>query len=177
MSSSNNSFGSLATLTGTRCGRRDPQFRRVNESMQLTIHKFISLAIALLLSFAEMAVAAYTPAFPTDQITPEQWRIYFDTVRKFPDAKTFDNLAPNQIIVQTNEVDVVYIFTAETHPAYPAFVRRWIDVDKNGDVSFMRVSHYAGDKKAFANWWREFDELERKSREQIRSRLGDSHTK
>jgi hypothetical protein len=106
--------------------------------MKITSRILFALAITLSFTVGSEALAEYTAPFPADQITQEQWQAYFDEVKQSPQAQTFENLAPNQVIVQIKGTDVVYIFTASTHPAYPAFVRRWLDVDRGGAVRFMR---------------------------------------
>src|SRR6476620_2458864 len=101
---------------------------------------------------ASLVASAQTDRrFATEQITSDQWQMYFDEVRSAPSAKVSDNLAPNQILIQPDP-DTVFIFTAKSHPAYPAVVKRQLVVDPNGNVRFTRTSYFAGDKAAYEAW-------------------------
>jgi hypothetical protein len=116
------------------------------------------------------AQTADPPAFPQPRITTEEWQDYFSQVKALPGARVFERSAPDQVIVQLPK-SVVYVFTAPAHPAHPAVVRRQVVVDVKGDVRFARVGHFAGDEAAFVAWQRQFEELERKSVEEVQRRL------
>jgi hypothetical protein len=133
-----------------------------------TILRFIAVLLFLGVIAAQGQSAR---RFETEQISPEQWRTYFDEVRALPSAKVFENSAPHQVLVQVPKEDTIYIFTAKTHPAHPAVVKREIVVERNGDVRFARTSYFAGERQPYEAWLREFDELERRNREAVQRRL------
>jgi hypothetical protein len=136
-----------------------------------SVLRILALTLVVLVGAAQ----AQSPRrFDSEQITPEQVQAYFEEASALPSAKVFDKAAPNQILVQVPTQDAVFIFTAKTHPAHPAVVKRELVVAPNGDVRFARQSYFAGSKEGYDAWLREFDELERRNREAIQKRLKDS---
>jgi hypothetical protein len=151
----------------TRCG-----LPSTLDASEMTIASILRvLAIA---AVAGVALAQSPQRFESEQITPEQVQTYFEEARALPSAQVFDHAAPNQVLVQVPKQDAVFIFTAKTHPAHPAVVKRELVVSSNGDVRFGRQSYFAGSKDAYDAWLSEFDELERRNREVIQRRLQGS---
>ena len=140
----------------------------------MTITSILRVLAVALVAVAGAAQAQSPRRFDSEQITPEQVQAYFEEARALPSAQVFDKAAPNQILVQVPKQDAVFIFTAKTHPAHPAVVKRELVVAPNGDVRFARQSYFAGSKEAYDAWLREFDELERRNREAIQKRLQGS---
>jgi len=104
--------------------------------------------------------------FPTDKISKEQWQTYFDEVKAIPSV--VQSTAPNQIILAVVAENTIYVFTTESHPAYPAVVKRQVQ-SINGSLRINRQGHYAGSKDAFDYWWHEFDALDAKIKNKMSS--------
>ena len=105
--------------------------------------------------------------FPTDKITKEQWQTYLDEVKAIPSV--ISTTAPNQLIFSVIADNSIYVFTTEDHPAYPAVVKRHVQM-VDGHTVMIRHGHYAGDREAYDYWWHEFDALDVKIKEQLDKR-------
>jgi hypothetical protein len=136
-----------------------------------TIRRLITIAVLATASAPLFAQAGDPPRFPQPRITVEEWQTYFDEARAMPDAQILESAAPDQVIVQVLKRSLVIVFTAPTHPAYPAVVRRQVVADAKGDVRFARTGHFAGEEAAFSKWWKQFDELDRQSAERVQRQL------
>lgn len=128
--------------------------------MTATQVRFVLLAALVLAVAASVPARAADdgPRFPGDRIMPAQWQAYLDETRAKPGARVSE--AVNQIIVDVPAELAVYLFTARAHPAYPAVVRRRV-VLQDGSIGVDRSGRHAGDRAAFAAWWRRLDDLER----------------
>lgn len=142
----------------------------------LIVQRLLALVALATVCTPLLAQSGDPPRFPQIRITTEEWQTYFDETRALPDTQVLEKAAPDQVIVQLLKRSLVFIFTAPTHPAHPAAVRRQLVVDAKGDVRFARTGHFAGDETAFANWWKQFDELDRQSVERIQRQLRERKT-
>ncbi len=109
---------------------------------------FRTAAIALLLS-SSLYAATWKP-YPEAQITTEQWQEYFDiVVAEFGDTR--DEVAEAKLILFTDELtSTFYAFTADDHPAHPAWITRKL-VENEGAISIQQIGFFAGEEQAFAD--------------------------
>jgi hypothetical protein len=111
--------------------------------------------------------------FPNEKITKEQWQTYRQELLARPGATT-SVIADQLIIAFPEEANTYYIFTEPKHPAYPAIVIRKL-VEANGAISVRRTGYYAGIESAFANWWKQFDEVDAEFRRDVESAKDQSN--
>ena len=104
-----------------------------------------------------LALADDTWRFPTDRITTELWQTYRSETLAKPGATS--SVAAQQLIITVPSEYAIYVFTEPGHPAHPGVVVRAL-VTNNGVTSPSRHGHFAGDERAFARWWHEFDALD-----------------
>lgn len=132
----------------------------------MSVFKFLT-AMALtvsIISIVKSSLAEDTWRFPTDQISTQDWKTYLDETLAKPGVNAYE--AAGQIIIEIPQEAAVYVFTADTHPAYPAVVKRQA-VERDGRIVIDRKGHYAGDRAAFDYWWKQFDELDRGVRDSV----------
>lgn len=109
---------------------------------------FKKALIALLLTSSLHAVT-WKP-FPDAQITEEQWQEYFDTVvAEFGDTR--DEIVEAKLILFTDQLtSTFYAFTADDHPAHPAWITRKL-IEQDGAISIQQIGFFAGEEQAFAD--------------------------
>ena len=109
---------------------------------------FKKALIALLLT-SSLHAATWKP-FPEAQITAEQWQEYFDTVvAEFGDTR--DEIAEAKLILFTDQLtSTFYAFTADDHPAHPAWITRKL-IEQDGAFSIQQIGFFAGEEQAFSD--------------------------
>ena len=111
--------------------------------------RLFKLALITLVWSGPLHAATWKP-YPEAQITAEQWQEYFDTVvAEFGDTR--DEIAEARLILFTDEAtSTFYAFTAEDHPAYPAWITRKL-VEQDGAISIQQIGFFAGEEQAFSD--------------------------
>lgn len=114
----------------------------------LQMNVFKTAGIALLLT-SSLHAAAWKP-YPEAQVTAEQWQEYFDiVVAEF--GETRDEIAEARLILFTDELNsTFYAFTADDHPAHPAWITRKL-VEQDGAITIQQIGFFAGEEEAFAD--------------------------
>ena len=109
----------------------------------------IKTAIFTVLISSSLHAATWKP-YPEAQITTEQWQEYFDSVvAEFGDTR--DEIAEARLILFTDELtSTFYAFTADDHPAHPAWITRRL-VEQDGAISIEQIGFFAGDEQSFAD--------------------------
>jgi hypothetical protein len=109
---------------------------------------FKTVFITLLLT-SSLHAATWKP-FPEAEITTEQWQEYFDAVvAEF--GETRDEIAEAKLILFTDELtSTFYAFTADDHPAHPAWITRKL-VEQDGAIAIQQIGFFAGEEQAFAD--------------------------
>jgi hypothetical protein len=115
--------------------------------------------VAVAFSIAGTMAAEIGWRFPTDRITLQQWTQFRDEVLAKPNVVRAEYA--NQLVLTVEAERAIYVFTQPQHPAYPAVVVRAVVANGTGSI-VNRMGHFAGDEKAFATWWHEFDALDAK---------------
>ena len=96
--------------------------------------------------------------FPRAQITKRQWVEFFDEVLNKKGAVVVRQETVTRVVVRSEPA--IYFFTNKSHPAHPAAVRRAV-VGYAGKVYVHTSGYYAGDRRAFLAWIRQFTDEDR----------------
>ena len=96
--------------------------------------------------------------FPGARITKQQWQTFFDEMRYKRDAMVVREASLTRVFVSREAA--VYLFTAKSHPAHPAAVRRAL-VSHHGKLYVHTSGYYAGDREAFRVWLNRLGEADR----------------
>jgi hypothetical protein len=108
---------------------------------------------------SEPTMALEIRPYENSQISADEWKQYYTKVsRKLRKSKK--PLPDAKLEMYFDEKSFAYImFTLEEHPAHPAWVTRFAEVDKEtGAVVFKQLGFYAGEEAMFATL---FDEVSR----------------
>jgi hypothetical protein len=116
--------------------------------MNQKMHLVYTMLLVLLLT-GSLPAATWKP-FPEAAVTVEQWQEYFDiVVAEFGDTR--DEIAEAKLVLFTDEsTSTFYAFTAEDHPAHPAWITRQL-VEQDDAISIQQIGFFAGDEQAFAD--------------------------
>lgn len=123
-----------------------------------------TLIVVFLIS-SSLHAATWQP-YPDAKITIEQWQKYLDTVvSEFGDTR--DEVAEAKLILFTDEVTATfYAFTADDHPAHPAWITRKL-VEQEGAISIQQIGFFAGEEQAFADLFDDYIALSDKMQQEM----------
>lgn len=111
--------------------------------------KLPKLALIALVFSSSLYGATWKP-YAEAQITAEQWQEYFDVVvSEFGDTR--EEIAEAKLILFTDELtSTFYAFTADDHPAHPAWITRKL-IEQDGAIAIQQIGFFAGEEQAFAD--------------------------
>jgi len=127
--------------------------------------KALKTAFITLLLTSSLHAATWKP-FPEAEVTAEQWQEYFDTVvAEF--GETRDEIAEAKLILFTDEMtSTFYAFTADDHPAHPAWITRKL-VEQDGAIAIQQIGFFAGEEQAFADLFDDYVALSDQLQQEI----------
>jgi hypothetical protein len=133
-----------------------------------TLARLPAAALALGLAATPALAQEYQP-YPTPKITVDQWARYAEEVRQNHQS-TADIIKDENVIVFSDpDTRTFWIFTTKDHPAHPAWVTRQL-VEEGGLVRVRQIGYFAGDEKAFAKLFREYQERSEQLAEDVQRR-------
>jgi hypothetical protein len=133
-----------------------------------TLARLLAAALALGLAATPALAQEYQP-YPTPKITVDQWARYAEEVRQNHQS-TADIIKDENVIVFSDpDTRTFWIFTTKDHPAHPAWVTRQL-VEEGGLVRVRQIGYFAGDEKAFAKLFREYQERNEQLAEDVQRR-------
>lgn len=122
-------------------------------------------AMVLLVAAVVAAAAELPPRFPESRISAVQWQQYLTEVLAIPGIERRDS--ERQITLTDAKSMTIYAFTQQANPAHPGVVVRVLVVGPAGS-DIKRTGYFAGDPAAFERWWRSFDALDARVRDEAR---------
>jgi hypothetical protein len=149
------------------CGRTGTLLDMFAASLRRRFFRVV--AVAVLASFAAIALAQEFKPHAVAKISEQQWRDYFDLVKK-SHGKSERSFPGQKLVVFEDPAQYSsYAFTQPGHPAHPAWITRKV-VERDGWHAIDQIGYFAGDEAPFAELFRAYKSLNTQIREYVKDK-------
>jgi hypothetical protein len=129
--------------------------------MDIFVRGVYAIVVATLLTAANTPPAFAEPKFkpfPSPHVVESQWRSYYSEVKAAYGGSVQEFPQLNLVVFST--AGATYAFTTAGHPAHPAWVSKRVVPARDGEGwAVEQVGYFAGQEKAFAELFRQYQQL------------------